>query len=221
MPEAQTFSWGQMMDQAEQAAPPSFDPTPIGGPYDFLVTSGAVTTAQSGKKGIRINAVVESGPHKGTRASVTQYISPDNAVAMSIFFRIMNNLGINKAWFANFMDRPVDDPYTLEQMAEAIKGARFSGTVKEHNTNGDRVYANVLVNGPAKAPAPAQASAPASPGPAAPAAPAAPAVPVAQPAAQPAAPAPQPAAQPAASDLPSPWEASPPPPPPLGGGAPF
>lgn len=216
MPEQQSVSWGQMMEQAEAAAPPSYDPPPVGGPYDFQIISSRVAKSSTGKPGIGFTAQVESGPHAKARAGATQWISMESPNAMGIFFRIMNTLGLTREWFSNFMDKPVDDPNTVEQIANAIIGQRFSGRVTEHRKSGDRVYADCSVDGPAKTPAPAGPS-----GPAAPARPATPAAPVTQVTPPVSAPTPTAAPTPTPAATPSPWDASPPPPPPLGTNAPF
>jgi len=185
-----------MLNEAEKSGPIEFkalDP----GDYDLVIEKAEYRQSQKGKDGYNITATVESGPHANRKVFNTFWVSPESPQAMSIFFRHMSILGLDKDfWNAN----PTDD-----QICAALTGKRFIGTLKKSEYNGKE--RNEISNVATPRPAPAGAG-PAVPGvptpPVAPApAPAAPTPPVQAPAA----PAP-PAQAAAAPTVPaSPWDA--------------
>lgn len=224
-------NWAEMLDEAAKAAPTEYkvlDP----GVYDMFVEKAEHRTSQSGKDGYNIHAKVESGPHQGQRVFETFYVSPESPQAMSIFFRQMGVLGLDRNFWAS---DPTDD-----QICGALVGKRFRGTVGKELYNGKEQ--NRLKNVATPGPAPVGAGGPPVPG-AGPTPPVAPTPTPTPPAAAPqaaaptppaAAPAPTPAAAPApaapaapanpwdsAPAAPAaandPWAATPPPAPPVPG----
>lgn len=198
-------SWGDLLNDAGGAGD-SYDPIPTGD-YDFVISQADATQSQNGKTMYKIRAKVESGPHADRLVFEQFVVSPENPVALSIFFRQMGVLGLGRDFFAS---DPAD-----HQVAEALLGKRFRGQVVIKTWQGQEkneikqfftAVSGALGNGttpgaapavPAAAPAPAAAAPPAAPAPAPAPAYAAPAAPAPAPAPAPAAaPAPPPVAQP-------------------------
>lgn len=211
-----TKSWAELMQDAGGAGG-NYDPIPDGD-YDFIVDDCEAKTSQNGKMMYVAKNKVESGPHQGRLVWHNHVISHENPNALAWFFRNMGVLGLSQEFFNG---NPSD-----HQVAEALKGKRFRGTVQTRRWQGQdkneikQFYtaggANTLGNGlpapqaSAAPPAPQFAPAPAAPAPAPAAAPA----PVAAPAPPPAFAAPPAAAQPAAA-APAVAAQAPPPPPPV------
>lgn len=215
-------NWQEMIDEAEKSGPLEFKALEPGD-YDLVIEKVEHRLSQKGKDGYNATCVVESGPYAGRKVFNTWYVSPESPTAMSIFFRQMGVLGLNKEfWNAN----PTDD-----QICAAMAGKRFIGTLKKEDYKGKERNEVSGVATPRPAPAgsgpsiggvPTPAGVPSSPVPPTPAvAPTVPTPPVATP---PAAQAPEApgspwdaataAPQPAAGD---PWVTTPPPVPPVPG----
>lgn len=217
-------NWQEMMDEAAKSGPLEFKPLDPG-EYDLIIEKAEHRTSQGGKDGYNITTRVETGPHANAKVFNTFWISPESPQAMSIFFRQMGVLGLDKDfWNANPSD---------EQICSALTGKRFIGTVKKSTYQGKErneiggvatPRPQVAGSGPAVPGGPSSptptATAPTPPVPAAMPTPpvAAPVPPVAAPQAQapaaPASPWDQGQAAPAAGD---PWATSAPPAPPVPG----
>lgn len=208
-----TKTWDELMEDA-QSAGASFEPLPRGD-YDLVITKAEATQAKtSGNTMYKVTCEVESGPHAKRKVFNNFVVTPDNGNALSWFFRNMKTLGLNADFFRQ---RPSD-----EQVAQALLGRRFKGTVDIREWNGEE--RNELKNlAPARGAAPAggpqQGGAPQSYGPSAPAPQQAPAPAPPAPQQQQYAPPPAPAPAPQQYEQPAQQGAQlPPPPPPTGGG---
>lgn len=197
-------SWGDLLNDAGGAGD-SYEPIPTGD-YDFVISQADATQSQNGKTMYKIRCKVESGPHADRLVFHNLTVSPENPVALSIFFRQMNVLGLGRDFFAG---NPAD-----HQVAEALLNKRFRGQVVIKTWQGQEkneikqlftAVSGALGNG---APTPGPAAAPPAPAPVA-----------AAPAPPPAAPAPAPSpeyAAPAAPPVPAaPAPAAAPAPPPV------
>lgn len=197
-------SWADLLDDAGGAGN-DFEPLPDGD-YDFVIAECEAKQSSTGKTMYVAKCSVEAGPHKGRLVWHNFVIVPDNPNALSWFFRNMNLLGLDRAFWAN---EPGD-----HQVANTLKGKRFRGQVitKTWN-NSDRneikqfFTARAAAAGPGAAPVVAAPAAPAAPAPAPAPAFAAPAPAAAPPQPAPpapAAPAPAPIQQEAAAAPPTP-----------------
>lgn len=81
------------------AEAPDFSPlTP--GKYAANVTGCTVKDTSTGKKMWNIEFTVAEGPSQGRKAWTNQVLSPENATALSIFFRQMAAMGLDSDYFA-------------------------------------------------------------------------------------------------------------------------
>jgi len=223
-----TRSWKDLLSDAGDGGG-TYDALPEGD-YDLVVKEAEATTAKSsGRKMYAAKFAVQGGPHNGRLIWHNFVLMEDNPNALGYFFRNMNAIGLNSAFFET-------DP-AEHQVAAALIGRSFRGQVVIKKYQGqDRNEVKAFfpavgssVGGPPPglaaappayaAPPPVAQPAPAPP-PAAPPAPApivqapapapvaeAPAVqvqaaPVAPPPPPPAAPAPAPAPAPAVAEAP-------------------
>jgi len=158
-------SWNDLLDDAGGAGG-DFEPLPDGD-YDFVISKSEATQTKAGKTMYKVQCSVENGPNKGRIVFNNFVISPESPTALSIFFRQMNLLGLNREFFNS---NPSD-----HQVAERLKGARFRGQIVTRSFNGQEsneikqfFTPRATVAGPGASPAPTAAPAPA-PAPAAPA----------------------------------------------------
>lgn len=201
-------SWTDLLDDAGGAGN-DFEVLPEGD-YDLVITKSEALQTKNSKTMYKVQCSVEQGPHKGRTVWNNFVISPESPTALSIFFRQMNILGLDRAYWQS-------DP-SDHQVAEKLKGARFRGQLVTRSYNGQEsneikqfFTPRALAAGPGagpSAPAPAPAAAPpAAPAPAPAPAFAAPAPAAAPPQAAPPAPAaapPAPIVQEAATPPPAP-----------------
>lgn len=173
-----TRSWGDLLQDAGDNAG-GFEALPEGD-YDLSVKEAEATIAKSsGRKMFAVKFAVEGGPHNGRLIWHNFVLTEDNPVAMGYFFRNMNALGLNSAYFQT---DPAD-----HQVAQAMIGRKFRGQVvikKWQGQDRNEVKAFFPAAGaglgappPGAAPAPAFAAPPPVAQPAPPAPPAAPPAP--------------------------------------------
>lgn len=206
----------ELYDEQDDSAS-AFELLPVG-PYLVEVLETEATQTANGKAMIKVTLKIVEGPYANRRLWTNFVVSPENKVALAIFFRQMAALGLDR----NYM---LTDP-TEAQVAQALLGRRAIADVVMRKYQGEdrndvknirkpTTPASGLPQGldasqlqsPAPAPAPA-------PQPVAAAAPAPAPAPAPQPVAAPApaaAPAPQPvaAAAPQAPAIPAPPESAP------------
>lgn len=201
-------SWADLLDDAGGAGN-DFEPLPDGD-YDFVISECEAKQSSTGKTMYVAKCQVEAGPSKGRLVWHNFVVVMDNPNALSWFFRNMNLLGLDRA----FWDGEPGD----HQVAQNLKGKRFRGQVitktwnnSERNEIKQFFSARATAPGPGSSnvvgPAPVRAAAPAAPAPAPAPAFAAPAPAAAPPQPAPpapAAPAPAPIQQEAAAAPPAP-----------------
>ena len=85
-------------DLSKTAADGGFTVLP-NGEYDVFVNNTNGGKTSTGKDRVRVNFKVENGPHAGAVVTNDFVITPDNANAMSIFFRNMAVLGLTSEYF--------------------------------------------------------------------------------------------------------------------------
>lgn len=138
MPETQ-FSWSDQLTRAKNAKD-AFTPIEPG-PYNFEVTDPEVKTFDNGNTVISYKAKVLDGP----RAGSTQFdnLNPmetdeNKAFLVKKFFNFLGAVGIDQ-------DSLVKSSPTLEQVAESLRGRKFTADVvesKKMDKNG-RPYRNL------------------------------------------------------------------------------
>lgn len=171
-----TESWENLIGQAEEGPKPIPD-----GIYNVYVESAQLKSGENNDMITTIFRVLD-GPHAGSTVYNNFVFVPNKATSLGYFFRHMEALGVSKTQITQFAPPPAG----LEQIAEAIIGARAQIKVGHHQWQG-KTYNNIADIKPAAGPA-------GQPGPAV-----APVAPAAAPAAQaPVAAQPQPAVEPAA-----------------------
>ena len=119
-------SWSDLLDDAGGAGT-DFEPIPDGD-YDFVIVKSTAEQTKNSKTMYKVQCKVESGPYKDRTVWNNFVISPENPTALSIFFRQMNILGLDRTfWMTNPSDHPV---------AEQLQGKRFRGQVAIRSYNG-------------------------------------------------------------------------------------
>lgn len=182
-----TSSWSDLLDNAEGG------PTPVpAGKYEVIIDRATAKKTTKQKSMFSVMFKVRGGPHDGHPIWSNMTVSPESPVALGIFFRQMDTLGLTAEYFAQ---NPTD-----EQVAAALVGRCANITVELgdwNNTPKNEVKGISRSAGAAAtaipAPAPAPIPAPAAP---APVASAPVAAPVAPPQPEPVAAAPEPVAPP-------------------------
>jgi hypothetical protein len=127
------------------------------GEYDCYVQSASGGKASTGKDRIRVTFKVENGPHAGKVIVNDFVITPDNANAVSIFFRHMAVLGLDAAYFAANPNAPI------ETVAAALQAKRTRCRLRtstrewqgQTRTNVDQLLPAMPVTVTAAPPAPA------------------------------------------------------------------
>ena len=119
-------SWA---DLADQAGDTSFTALPEAD-YDLrIIESKAVNTAKTGKTMFKITTEVTSGPYAKRRIWHNLVVSPENPIALNIFFRQMAAIGIAKEYFAT---NPSD-----HNVAAELVGKEFRAQVIIKQYQGD------------------------------------------------------------------------------------
>lgn len=162
-----TMSFQDMLDQARAAGATTDAPPP--GQYMAVVVSAAAKRSKKDKVEIGFKLRVTEGAHKDAGIWGNQYLSPESPVALDIWFRTFDALGLPMEWWTQFganMDQ------AAAAAAEHIKGVACQITVaNEEYPKGSGSF-SAKVKRVSKL-VPGQGAAPASSVPAAPAAPAA------------------------------------------------
>lgn len=105
---------------AEQAGDTDFTALPAAD-YDLRIIDAEAKNTSTGKTMFKITTEVMSGPYAKRRIWANLTVSPENPVALNIFFRQMAAIGIDKSYFAT---NPSD-----HNVAEELKGKTFRGQV--------------------------------------------------------------------------------------------
>lgn len=88
------------------------------GEYDVFVNSANGGKTSTGKDRVRVTFKVENGPHANAPVTNDFVITPDNANAMSIFFRNMAVLGLSSEFFTS------NPRASIESVADAVAKKR-------------------------------------------------------------------------------------------------
>ena len=156
-------SWAQLAEEAGDIS--SFSALPQAD-YDLRVIAAEAKNTAGGKTMFKITTEVTSGPYVKRRVWANLVVSPENPVALNIFFRQMSAIGIDKSFFAT---NPSD-----HNVAEALVGKEFRGQVVIKQYQGEdrneiKQYSRLsrtessTVAAPNAVPAPSPTSAPPAP----------------------------------------------------------
>jgi hypothetical protein len=99
-----SINWSELSKIAEDGG---FQTLP-NGEYDVYVASASGGKTSTGKDRIRVTFKVENGPRAGATVTNDFVLSPENANAMSIFFRHATALGLTSDYFAANPNAPID-----------------------------------------------------------------------------------------------------------------
>lgn len=111
-------SWADLAEQAGEDT--GFSALPAAD-YDLKIIQAEAKQSGTGKTMFKITAEVTSGPYAKRRIWANLVVTPDNPVALNIFFRQMAAIGISKDFFAT---NPSD-----HNVAEALLDKEFRGQV--------------------------------------------------------------------------------------------
>lgn len=89
------INWGQLMQNAKGQLEPIPD-----GDYDVKVIDAQAMKASTGKLMFKIKFEITSGPHSPRKVYNNLVLSDDNPMALAIFFRNLEALGVNDAFLA-------------------------------------------------------------------------------------------------------------------------
>ena len=110
-------SWADLANEAgdtEFSALPQAD-------YDLKIIAAEAKNTSGGKTMFKLTTEVTSGPYQKRRVWANMVVSPENPVALNIFFRQMAAIGVDKSYFAT---NPSD-----HNVAETLVGKEFRGQV--------------------------------------------------------------------------------------------
>lgn len=119
-----TIDWANLQQQAAAAsmALPAGD-------YNLTVVQCTATQSKGGKPMFKTKFQVEDGPSQGRSVTNNFNLTTDNPVALRIFFRQMNALGLDSNFFAQ-------NP-TVEQIAAMMVGRRARVTLGVRKWQGE------------------------------------------------------------------------------------
>jgi Protein of unknown function (DUF669) len=125
---ADAMDWGSLIKQAESAG--GFELLDAKD-YPVRITSVEATQSNAGKPQLRIKSRIEGGPNDG-RALPINYmtLSAENSSAVSIFFRQMAAMGLDKAYFAT-------NP-SLDKVASDLVNRQVIFTLDVHDFSGEK-----------------------------------------------------------------------------------
>ena len=89
------INWGQLMQNAKGQLEPIPD-----GDYDVKVIDAQAMKASTGKLMFKVKFEITSGPHAPRKVFNNLVLSDDNPMALAIFFRNLEALGVNEAFLA-------------------------------------------------------------------------------------------------------------------------
>lgn len=118
------MNWNELLENAAESG--GFEPVPDG-PYNVVVDRANNKKTSNGKQMYAVMFKIEDGPYKGRTVWANLVISPESPNALGIFFRHMNALGLDSAYFNN---NPLP-----EKVASDLVGRRASITVGTRRWN--------------------------------------------------------------------------------------
>lgn len=155
-------SWAEL---AEQAGDTGFAALPAAD-YDLKVLTSEAKSTSGGKTMFKLTTEVTSGPYKGRRIWANLVVSPENPVALNIFFRQMAAIGIDKQYFAT---NPSDHNVAAELVGKEFRGQVVIKQWQGEDRNEIKSYSRLArtetsANGPAhQAAEPSAANTPPAP----------------------------------------------------------
>lgn len=168
-------TFAEMIAAAEASGSGPMNPPPAG-PHNGVVVSANAKRSGKGKVTIGLLLKVTDGPDKGTAVWSNEYLSPENATALGIWFRTFEALGIPTSWWGQFGDN-MDQAAAQAAAAVVGKECKFVVAYREWPAGSGAMEAEVKsIRKPVVgATAPAASIAPLAAAPVAPLAPVAPA----------------------------------------------
>lgn len=88
-------TWGELLNQAKG----QLDLVPDGD-YNVKIIDAQATNATTGARMFKVKVEITEGPNVKRRVSTNLVVSPENPMALAIFFRNMENIGIGADFFA-------------------------------------------------------------------------------------------------------------------------
>lgn len=117
-------SWGALAQKAAEApGGGSFEPLPPG-KYQVKVEAAEARQTQTNKLMFVLTLVVTAGTHAGRKVWTNMVLSPENATALSIFFRQMAAIGADANFFATEPDEPTICARIIDKTAVAVVAYR-------------------------------------------------------------------------------------------------
>lgn len=171
-----SMTFAEMIAAAQASGSGPMDAPPAG-THNGIIVSANAKRSSGGKVCVGLLIKVEDGANKGNGCWSNQYLSPESATALGIWFRTFEALGIPTAWWAQFADMD----QAAAQAAELVVGKQCQFVVAYREWKGEMQADVKSIKKPGNSPTVSQAAplAAAAPLPAAPLAPATVAAPVA------------------------------------------
>lgn len=123
-----TIDFKRAMQDAKSA---SFEALPVGD-YDIEIVESTALRSSNGKPMIKVQMQVLNGPYQNRRVFNNFVFSPDNAMALSIFFRHMKCLGLDDTFFAS-----LGAVNSLDPVSTALLNRRARITLGIRQWNGE------------------------------------------------------------------------------------
>lgn len=129
------YTFGQMIETAKEASDGTIDIEVPVGKYTATIVATSSGTNAGGKLYISAKfRIDDDGVAKNAGIWMRQYLSPENAVAVDIWFKTFEALGIPRASWAQF---GADTGRAGADVATRIKGRRAQVTVKHEEYRGN------------------------------------------------------------------------------------
>jgi len=116
-------SWADLMKNAKIASQPVTE-----GEHPVRITDAQAVQASTGKPMIKITAEILEGPDAKRKVYGQQVLSEDNGMALAIFFRTMEAIGLDDAFFSH-------EP-SMGQVASNLIGRQARVVIKHREWNG-------------------------------------------------------------------------------------
>lgn len=127
-----SMTFAEMIAAAQASGSGPMDAPPAG-THNGIIVSANAKRSSGGKVCVGLLIKVEDGANKGNGCWSNQYLSPESATALGIWFRTFEALGIPTAWWAQFADMD----QAAAQAAELIKGKQCQFVVAYREWKGE------------------------------------------------------------------------------------
>jgi hypothetical protein len=124
----QPVTWADLMQNAKGQLEPIPD-----GDYDVKVIDAQATQSSTGKPMWKVKFEVTSGPHAPRKVFSNFTLSDDNPMALAIFFRQMEAMGLNAAFFAALSQNFEE---SKQQIAQALMNRTCRVTLGQRQFQG-------------------------------------------------------------------------------------